>query len=387
MVSSRRREALTLPSLLPHILGALALLAVVFLLIPALALGMGDARDARAGGSIPLAALPAAPAVSPLDAEGDLPDLLQADVLIGDNPTEDMADAPETDALGNVVGNTGTNSTAKTIVIPDDGDDAGLRAIDPTLTRSSEFGPIPGPNAQGLAPLSAYRRPAPSIGERKPVSVVVGGLGINGALTRRAISELPPEVTLSFAAHAPDLQSWIDRARAAGHEVLLEIPMESAGFDASEPGAERALRVSATPTQNRDNLHRVLTRAQGYAGVINYNGDLLLQRSDLVAPLLGELSDSGLALIADGSFSAPSLRALAGSTDVPFAQGFGLIDPSPDLPIIQTRLSELSTSAQAGGPTIGVGFAYPQTINALKGWITTLPGDGLALVPATSALR
>ena len=58
------------------------------------------------------------------------------------------------------------------------------------------------------------------------MSLVLGGLGINYTHTRSAIDELPPEVTLSFAPHASGLQTWINRAREAGHEVLIELPLE-----------------------------------------------------------------------------------------------------------------------------------------------------------------
>ena len=58
------------------------------------------------------------------------------------------------------------------------------------------------------------------------MALVIGGLGLNAKSTRQAIEQLPPEVTLSFVPYADGLQGWIDLARANGHEVLLEAPME-----------------------------------------------------------------------------------------------------------------------------------------------------------------
>ena len=55
---------------------------------------------------------------------------------------------------------------------------------------------------------------------------MVGGLGLNASATKAAIERLPPEITLSFVAYSDGLQGWIDMARANGHEVLLEAPME-----------------------------------------------------------------------------------------------------------------------------------------------------------------
>ena len=381
----RRRSALVLPRVWPHLLGAAGLVLAAWIGLPAAAMMHGDAGASRPGGSLALPIPEPLLAERPLDATGELPDLLAADVLIGDNPTQGLGQAePQTDALGNPVSAAPPAPQPKTITLPAAPPPAPL---DPSLTRSSEFGPLPRRNADGLSPLRAYGTRARVAPGTQPVSVIVGGLGINDTLTQRAIDELPAAVTLSFAAHAPDLQRWVDAARRRGHEVLLELPMESAGFDPAEPGAGRALRVGADVATNRDNLYRLLSRAQGYAGVINYNGDRLLTRSDVVAPLLAELEQSGLGFIADGSFATPTLSALAQSTDLPFVRAFGLIDPSADRATIDARLDALSSAAQDGGGTIGVGFAYPQTIDALKGWTATLRNDGLTLVPATQALQ
>jgi len=68
------------------------------------------------------------------------------------------------------------------------------------------------------------------------VALIIGGLGLNAATTRQAIESLPPEVTLSFVPYADGLQGWIDMARAAGHEVMLEAPMEPADYPSNDPG-------------------------------------------------------------------------------------------------------------------------------------------------------
>ena len=379
----RRRQPLRLPKRRWHVLGAAALLSALLLVPAALVGAIGDAEDAVPGGTVGVAAIDPATLPSPLDApNSNLPDLLGEDVLMGDNPTLALLEE-DTDALGNPISEKpAAPDTSKRLNVP-----ARASALDPSLTRDSAFGPIPGPDARGRTALDHYRRPVRLQQGRKPVSVIVGGLGLNGTLTRRAIDELPADVTLSFAAHAPGLQDWIDSARAAGHEVLLEVPMESATFDDSEPGANRALRADATVEANRRNLHSVLSRAQGYAGVINYNGDRVLTRADVLAPVMSELKASGLGVFSDGSFDAPSAPALARSVGVPYAGGFGLIDPVADSAVINGKLDELAARAQDTPNTLGVGFAYPETLDALKGWIATLSGEGLTLVPATAALR
>lgn len=382
----RRRSSLDLPARWPHCVAAFLVFSAIVIGLPVLALSFGDADDAKATGSVAIAALPIEDQPSPFDQASDLPDLLAAESLIGDNPTQDIAAEQaraDVDALGNPL----NGAPDPQVVTLPAGSNSGLGPLNPQLIRSGKFGNIPGPGPSGETPLEAYKRPSNGAETRQTVSIILGGMGINAPLTERAIRELPPNVSLSFAAHAPNLQDWINQARQAGHEVFLEIPMESDGFDPSEPGAVRALRVEASVETNRDNLHRLLAQAQGYAGLINYNGDQVLPRSDIVAPILSEVKASGLGFVADGSFQAPSLPALAQSIELPFAAGFGLIDPRPDSTLIEDRLNALSVQARSQNGTIGVGFVYPQTIDALKGWTATLSSDGLTLVPASAVLR
>jgi len=222
---------------------------------------------------------------------------------------------------------------------------------------------------------------------KRPVSIIIGGLGVNRGLTNQAINELPADVTLSFAAHAPGLQNWINQARAKGHEVLIELPMESDGFNPAEPGADRALMASRNSAANLRNLEWLLSRAQGFFGVTNYNGDRFLSRADVAAPVLDRLSKSGLSFIFDGSVNAPSLSALSTSAKLPFAKGYTLIDPQQDTAIIQSELSRLTAQAQNSNGTIGVGFTYPETIAAVNNWARGLDSQGLVLAPASSTLK
>ena len=105
----------------------------------------------------------------------------------------------------------------------------------PGLWEDGPGGPLPMISADGRRPDEAYARAhAPRTGP--VVALIVGGLGMSERLTLEAIETLPPEVTLSFAPYANDLQGWIDRARAAGHEVLIELPMEPFDYPNNDPG-------------------------------------------------------------------------------------------------------------------------------------------------------
>ena len=407
----KRRYMQPLPSRKKHALLVACTLTVILSVISLSAKFLGQASDARSAGAIPIAAPPLPPASDTLEASSEaLPDLLAGEVAANVNPTETIV-KPETDALGNPITNipsqeldqeltaalpvtslTTPSSTGPRVIMIDGKPINGTQsALVPApisgLTKLSSYGQVPAISRAGVTPLSAYKRPYTAVSGSKTVSIVIGGLGVNRGLTQQAINELPSEVTLSFAAHASGLQGWVNKARAKGHEVLIELPLESNQFDRSEPGSDRALMATQNVSANPRNLDWLLSRAQGAFGVTNYNGDLFLNRADAVAPLLEQLAKMGLSFVFDGSVSAPSLSAISSSARLPYAAGYSLIDAQPDSSSIKTELSRLSETAKLGAAPIGVGFTYPETIEALKSWANTLETQGLTLAPASYNLR
>jgi len=388
------------PPLWRHALIALILFAAALAAIAAYIEFYGDANDAIPQQRVDLNLPPQPAAFDSLNGTGGaLPDLL-GDVAENTNPTETIAQQ-QVDALGNPIGaqpsevmagqspdNVKRSSDIGGITINGQSIAAGLiKAPVAGLSRNTPYGAIPARASDGRRAFDVYARPYTAGANMKPVSLVIGGLGINSALTTRAIEELPPEITLSFAAHAPNLQDQINTARARGHEVLLELPMESADFDPAEPGAEWALRVGGTVSaQNKRNLDRLLSRASGYFAVTNYNGDLFLQRSDSVVPMMATLSEAGLGFVFDGSVAAPSLTTLANASRLPFLKAFSLIDSNPDSASIKSELDRITALADSGTAPVAFGFTYPQTIDAVSDWVKNLPSQGLTLAPVSSRI-
>ena len=401
-----KRDRRKLPSIRRHALTALICILAFTGLAYAGFVTLSNPNDAVASGEVGLDPVPLPPSSDSLNGQSDsLPDLLAGVVPSGQNPTQ--SGPRRFDALGNPIGQSSdiglagaekkparpapsiSSSGPRTILIdgkPIDGayrSSPLVRAPLSHITRSGPFGRVPTPAADGRKAITSYARPFTPTAGKNTVSIVIGGLGIDRAITKRAIYELPPEVTLSFAAHTPGLQNWINQARSQGHEILLELPMESENFDPNEAGADHALKVIPSAGRNIRNLDWLMSRGLGYFAVTNYNGDKLLTRADNMAPILAHLSDAGLGFIFDGSISAPSLPALAQSANLPFEQAYALIDATPETSHIETQLIRLEAQASSGEGPIGVGFAYPATLDAVKIWLDTLPSKSLQIAPAS----
>ncbi|HET6519758.1 MAG TPA: divergent polysaccharide deacetylase family protein, partial [Geminicoccaceae bacterium] len=102
---------------------------------------------------------------------------------------------------------------------------------DPHLSEPGPYGPLPRVGPDARAPHRVYARGSdPAAGDGRPrVALLVTGLGLWSAATEVALN-LPPAVSLAFSPYTPDLPGLLKRARGAGHEVLLVLPMEPTGY-------------------------------------------------------------------------------------------------------------------------------------------------------------
>lgn len=243
------------------------------------------------------------------------------------------------------------------------------------LSQPGSNGPLPMIAADGRVPAQAYARPFRPNGKPR-VSLIVGGLGLNAVTTRAAIERLPPEVTLSFVPYADNLQGWIDQARAQGHEVMLEMPMEPTGYPDNDPGPYTLLADGGADDVTAK-MDWLLSRATGYFGVTNYLGDRFAGSDTGMNAFLSVLRQRGVAFLDDGSFQRrPGAWARASADRV--------IDRTQSPAAIVAALNGLEAQAKLRGSALGAGFSYPVTVEAAARWTAGLEQRGLQLAPASS---
>jgi len=238
-------------------------------------------------------------------------------------------------------------------------------------------GPLPVISADGRTPADVYARPFAANG-RPRVALVIGGLGLNARTTRQAIETLPPEVTLSFVPYSDGLQGWVDMARAAGHEVLLEAPMEPKDYPANDPGPYTLL-ADARPDETVKKMEWLLSRATGYYGVTNYLGSKFTAQPAAMTTFTGALKGRGLAFVDDGS----AARTGGG---IPRATADRIVDEQLAGEAILAQLSALETQASRTGRALGSGFAYPVTLDQAAKWANGLAARGYQLAPASAVM-
>ncbi len=176
-------------------------------------------------------------------------------------------------------------------------------AVDQRFVEMTTHGPIPKISVDGVRPAEAFARPVkplPGKPDAPRIALIVGGLGVSAGATAEAIAKLPGAVTLAFMPYSTDIERVVARARDAGHEMLLQLPMEPFNYPDNDPGPQTLL-TSVTPEQNLDRLYWLMSRFQGYVGVTVAMGARFTASEQSFAPILRETAKRGLIFVDDGT--------------------------------------------------------------------------------------
>ena len=269
---------------------------------------------------------------------------------------------------------------------PPTGDGQGLN---PDLLEETEHGSIPRMSATGETPFQAYAPTSPTLAavSGKPmIAVVVTGLGLNQTGTASAIDSLPGDVTLAFAPYGTGLAQTVASARAAGHEVLLEVPLEPFDYPDSDPGPDTLLTGQA-PRDNLDKLFSVMGKFGGYVGIINHMGARFTASAQDFGPVMEELGSRGLGYVDDGSSNRSVAPQLAAANQVEFGKADLSLDPNPARAPILDQLKALEQNATDKGSAIGVISALPISVQTLAEWAKTAEDRGFTLVPVSALMQ
>lgn len=260
--------------------------------------------------------------------------------------------------------------------------------VDPALVEETQNGPIPQVASDGRTPFSTYARAStgPSGANGKPlIAIVIAGMGLNEAVTLQAVDTLPENVTLAFAPYGKTLGRTAAAARAQGHEMLLQIPLEPFDYPESDPGP-KTLLVGQPPRANLDKLFWLMSRFGGYFGLMNYMGARYTASAADFEPIMEETGMRGLGYFDDGSSLRSLAPQMAARNKVPFARANFELDAKPSRAAILDKLSELEVIARDKGSAIGTASALPVSIKTIAEWARGLDDKNLLLVPVSALM-
>ncbi len=273
-------------------------------------------------------------------------------------------------------------------------DDAGLHGAtakldqpsqlwDEGLTEMGPYGLLPIAAKDGRKPWQVYARPFDDETGNPRIAILISGFGMDTATSRLLAERLPGTVSFAISPYAAAPQDSLDLARELGHEVVLQIPLEPLDYPTSDPGPHTLL-VDAPAHENTDHLRWILSRMQGYVGVLTDHGSKFSTREIPTKNLLEDLRRRGLMVIDDRASRNSLISSKARDMNLPRAIVSRTLDQRLSPSAIEKRLAQLEKIAQTYGAALGLARAYPLSMEQIETWAATLPAKGIDLVPITA---
>jgi polysaccharide deacetylase 2 family uncharacterized protein YibQ len=303
---------------------------------------------------------------------------------------EGTSDAAQLEADSGVkVVRPGAEAPASVVIRIQDSNTVRLNpAPDRRLVERGRHGVLPRIGEDGARPSQVYARPVDAAARAAPVriAILVGGLGISGQATSEAITRLPGEMSFAFAPYGGELERQVQRARADGHEIFVQTPMEPFDYPDNDPGPHTLLS-GGKDEENIERLRWVLSRFPGQVGIVNFMGARFASDEAALGPVLREVAQRGLMVIDDGSSGRSLLTRVAAGFRTPALRADMVIDLTPRADAIDRELARLEALARERGFAFASASALPITIERLARWSRGLEARGIRLIPVSAGAQ
>lgn len=251
------------------------------------------------------------------------------------------------------------------------------------MTESGPYGPLPIVHEDGRKAWQVFASPFNGVANSPRIAILVSGYGMDAQASKNFSEKLPGAVSFAMSPYSPSPQESLDAARRAGHEVVLQVPLEPLDYPDSDPGPHTLL-ASAADDKNADKLAWIMSRAQGYTGVMTDRGSKFTAESTPTRALLQEIGQRGLMVIDDRASQQGVTSEMAQTMEIPRASINRVIDEHLTAEEIDGRLAQLERIAQSYGAALGLARSYALSVDQISAWAETLPAKGIELVPVTA---
>ncbi|MGH6945865.1 MAG: divergent polysaccharide deacetylase family protein, partial [Kiloniellales bacterium] len=256
----------------------------------------------------------------------------------------------------------------------------------PSLPEPDLDGSLPAPDLRGaLPPWQRYAVKVAGVPGRPMLAVVIDDVGLNRPGARRAF-KLPAPLTMALMSYAEHLPALAAEAKAAGHELLVHLPMEPDDLG-NDPGPQ-ALLLDLPPDEQARRVAWALDRFEGFVGINNHMGSRFTADGEAMGRVIAALRARGLLFL--DSRTAPDSKGatLAERAGVPFAERDIFIDNQyEDRASIRHQLEAAERIARSRGFAVAIGHPHATTLEVLERWLPEAQKRGIQLVPISAIVR
>ncbi len=252
--------------------------------------------------------------------------------------------------------------------------------IDGLSRYDSMFGRLPVIRLKDqLTSFRSYQAPFSlnGVGNRPVISFVLKDFGLSNKASNIALDILPPEISFLLSPYADLPQEWINRARAAGHEVWMEIPVQQ--NNQNDSGLNTLFHHDSLIEKGKT-MRTSLARGLGYVGVAFFMDKGVNETKDQYAKLLEEIYGRGLAALEMNSQAPTFMEAMAVTKAAPYIKATGEIKRVSGI----NPFTTVEETAQKSGQAIALVPPYPVLIKDLALWIEKVGKIDYVIAPASA---
>lgn len=226
-------------------------------------------------------------------------------------------------------------------------------------------------------PVAPQKAPvAHSTSSQPRIAIVIDDMGASPKRTESILAVKAPIAT-SFLTFAPQLQRQVKQSRAAGHEVMIHVPMQP---KSNIYVSEDVLTVDMTEAQIYESFQKMLAKFDGIKGINNHMGSRFTEHGEKLAPVMKLLAENGLFFL-DSKTTAHSKGAQTADTyGVPHIARDVFLDNEDNFEYILQQLEKTEKIARKTGYAVAIGHPKKHTARALQAWLETLNDKGIVLV-------
>jgi hypothetical protein len=215
------------------------------------------------------------------------------------------------------------------------------------------------------------------------IAIIIDDMGLAVRNSQRVV-DLPAALTLSYLPYADNVQAQVNAARAAGHEIMLHLPMEP--LNHGQYAGPRALTTRLSAPELQDNLRANLAAFEGYVGINNHMGSRLTSTPEAMAQVMAEIDRHDVYFV--DSWTSPRSVAYyhAAQEGIPRGRRDVFLDHEEGEAFVWAALRQTERVARRNGYAVAIGHPKAATINVLRAWLQTAQARGYTVVPMSKLI-
>ncbi len=240
--------------------------------------------------------------------------------------------------------------------------------------------PRPAPASSAPAPSAA---PARYFSSAPKVAIVLDDWGYNLKAIGTAVQIKEP-LTLAVLPHLPYSAEVARQAHAAGHEIMLHMPMEPIN---DVPLEEGTILTSMAAGEVKDLLGSAIRGIPFVRGVNNHMGSKVTKDPRTLGIVMSELKARNLFFLNSMTTGSPVGRETAGDVGLDYAERDIFLDNERTEAAILRQLEELKATAIRNGSAIGIGHDEPVTLRAIQKVLPAWRAEGIEVHKLSDLIR